>query len=99
MRMARQMGNIMIDYDIYLASLQLLIDMTRLINNSEAPLGISNDEWRQENLDLNPVKTFEQIHADYELLRRYGQLYEQRAMIGNQEVQYSVIHVQGVCGC
>ena len=40
MRMARQMGNIMIDYDIYLASLQLLIDMIRLVNNSDPPFGI-----------------------------------------------------------
>ena len=85
MAMARQMGNVMIDYDIYLASLKLLLEINGLLKGSDPPGGISDEQWREANLELD-TNVFEQAYGGYELLRRYGQLYEQRAMIGNQEV-------------
>ena len=85
MLMARQMGNVMIDYDIYIASLKMLQEISHLTRRSQAPAGISKDEWQNLPLEFDEVNIFEGVQADMELLRRYGQLYEQRSMIGNSE--------------
>lgn len=85
MLMARQMGNVMIDYDIYLASLKLLQEISLLMRESKPPIDIDNDEWHRVHQDFDG-KMFEHVYADIDLLKRYGHLYEQRTIIGNSEV-------------
>ena len=85
MLMARQIGNVMIDLDIYMASLKLLTEISRLFRYCDVYGNLSEDEWRHLHLEFDDVQTFEQISADFELLKRYGGLYEQRSMIGNNE--------------
>ena len=75
----------MIDYDIYLASLKLLIEISRLLRCSDVSGNMDEEEWRNLHLEFDDVQTFEQVYADIELQRRYGKLYEQRTMIGHNE--------------
>ena len=85
MLMARQMGNMSIDYDIYLASIKMLQEISYLIRHSDAPAHLSEDEWRSLSLEFDDLNTFEQVEREFVLLRRYGQLYEQRCQLGNSE--------------
>lgn len=41
------MGNVMIDYDIYLASLKLLIEISRLLRYSDVSGNMEEEEWRK----------------------------------------------------
>ena len=86
MTMARQMGNVLIDYDVYLSSLNLLQEVSRLIRDAGPPAGTSRESWDEIHRNNNEGRTFEHVYADFELRKRYGQLYEQRAAIGNNEV-------------
>ena len=79
------MGNILIDYDIYLSSLKLLQNIFESTKGLGPPAGIDKDEWRDIHVEFNG-STFDDVYAEIELLKQYGQLYERRAMIGNQEV-------------
>ncbi|KAK3722456.1 hypothetical protein LTR37_002448 [Vermiconidia calcicola] len=94
MLMARQMGNVMIDYDIYLASLKLLQEISLLMRESRPPIGIDHAEWHQLHQDFDG-KMFEHVYADIDLLKRYGQLYEQRTIIGNSEVRTRQLFITG----
>jgi hypothetical protein len=85
MLMARQMGNVMIDYDLYIWSLKVLQEVYRIIRDAEPPEGYTADQWQQLHQEFDG-STFDHVQTDFEHLRRCGQLYEQRAMIGNSEV-------------
>ena len=85
MLMARQMGNMMIDFDIYIASLKLLQEVSCFIRDADAPVSVSDDDWRGMKLEFDEIKTFEQVQSEFELNRRYGQLYEQRCQLGYNE--------------
>lgn len=85
MKIARQMGNVVIDYDIFLASLRQMVDISRFLKDSDPPAGMSETEWCNIHIELDPTKIFTQLQGDYELLKKYGKLYESRAIIGYQE--------------
>ena len=75
----------MIDYDFYLRSLKVIQDVYQLIRDANAPEGLTDDQWKQLHKEFDG-STFDHVRTDFEHLRRCGQLYEQRAMIGNTEV-------------
>ena len=85
MTMARQMGNVMIDYDIYLASLGMLREIYHWTKDQDPPEGVTPEEWRIAHLEFDG-RNFDTVKEEFELLRRYGQLYEERTKIGNSEV-------------
>lgn len=85
MLMARQMGNVRIDYDIYLGSLRLLLEVFELIKHSGPPVGTSEEEWSDIHREFDN-SVFELKVRDFELTKQYGELYERRSMIGNTEV-------------
>ena len=84
MTMARQMGNVMIDYDIYLASLELLQEVYQWTKEQDPPVGLTAAAWRAAHLDFDG-RNFKTAHQEFALLRRYGALYEERTKIGNAE--------------
>ena len=86
MLLGRQTGNILVDYDIYLASLQLLREISTVISNWGPPSGISVRDWRTRHIEFEDYKAFEQVSSEFELQRRYAKLYEHRTMINNNEV-------------
>ena len=86
MTMARQIGNLLIDYDIFLASLDLLQEMSEWIKQQGPPDDTSAEEWEAIHNDLDG-RNFETVRAEFQLLQRYGQLYEERTKIGNSEVR------------
>ncbi|CAG8975043.1 hypothetical protein HYALB_00011706 [Hymenoscyphus albidus] len=51
---ARQMGNIMTDYNICPASLQLLIEISEIVGKSDSPVHVSEQERQEAHLELNP---------------------------------------------
>ena len=87
MTMARQMGNLMTDYDIYLASIALIQEIYQWIKEQDPPDGVSPDEWRLAHLDYDG-RNFETVRLEFKLLQRYGSLYEERTKIGNSEVRW-----------
>lgn len=84
MLMARQMGNVLIDYDIYQSSLMLLQEVYQMIRMADPPRHLTQQQWQDIHYEFDG-KTFELIHSQLNLLRKYGQLYEERSKIGNAE--------------
>ena len=84
MTMARQMGNVMIDYDIYLASLALLQEVYKWTKEQEPPASVTAEEWRAAHLEFDG-RNFQTVKEEFVLLQRYGALYEERTKIGNSE--------------
>lgn len=81
----RQMGNMMTDYDILCESIELLQTVYTFIKDSGPPVGVSNTEWRNIHEELDG-RSFNVMLASVKQLQRYGQLYTNRAIIGNNEV-------------
>ena len=82
--MARQMGNVMVDYEVYLAGLALIEEVYAWIRDQAPPAGTSVQEWRRAHHDFDG-RCFATVRREFELLRRYGELYEDRTKIGNDE--------------
>ena len=84
MTMARQIGNVLVDYDVYLASLALLQEVYAWIREQDPPDGVSAHDWRAAHLVFDG-RSFQTVRQEFELLQRYGRLYMERTTIGNSE--------------
>ena len=84
MRMGRQMGNVNIDYDIYLVSLKFLEEVFDLIRNADPPASVKSEDWKLLHQEFGGGNLRE-VYENINLLGTYGQLYQQRGVIGNNE--------------
>ena len=84
MRMGRQMGNVNIDYDIYLVSLKFLEEVFDLIKNADPPPSTKAEDWKLLHQEFRGGN-FREVYENINLLRTYGRLYQQRGAIGNNE--------------